>query len=123
MKFNIEVDHEQLNKILSACNSVGEYQITIDLCEQAGIGKVAKPAGDSLDEFMELLSIDAGPSEDDINSWFDKVFQSVDDTTEVSDLTFHIDTSDAQDSIYAIVDALDDLEEAYDRVSKKTGLV
>lgn len=46
-----------------------------------------------------------------------------DSTTEVSDLTFNLDTIEAEEAIYAIVDALDDLEEAYDRVSKKTGLV
>lgn len=33
------------------------------------------------------------------------------------------DAEKASDAIYGIVDALDDLEEAYDRVSSKTGLV
>ena len=52
-----------------------------------------------------------------------QAFEYDDSTIEVSDPIFSLDTTEAEEAIYAIVDALDDLEEAYDRVSKKTGLV
>lgn len=101
MKFNIEVDQEQLNKILSALNDSGDYNLTLDLCEQAGIGDVDS----SIERFMGFLNGDGGGD------------------TEIHTLGFSVDTTEAEEAIYALVDALDDLEEAYDRVSKKTGLV
>lgn len=81
------------------------------------------------EEVVELIeSLDHDENFDLLETILNQVLGSDADeddgrTTEASCLTLNIDTSGAQDAIYAIVDALDDLEEAYNRVSISTGLV
>lgn len=83
----------------------------------------------TVDEYQEMME---SLVESDNGDLFVKLFEQVndsmfygapDETPTIDYIQYNVDTSDIVDGIYAIVDALDDLEEAYDRVSSKTGLV